>query len=263
MVARASPPRPHSPAGLAAQAGFRCKPFASACRGGPGSLVCRHFRSASKLHPGPLPSAPASWQEAGFGFVMFPLQTRPGGHACGHVRPGAGSILPPAPLSEPPWRHGRVASSGASRFRGGGGGASDLTQKVGASPGIHRCFWDPSMRFYCAAALVSFSSCPRTALSRAGTQGHRTGEGPGPASPNVGWGARQAENPRRDSRISAPGTGGPAQGAHGADCVSAGVSRTAAAELSGGTAGRGAGVPAGCQERAVWREAPGGSGLGR
>lgn len=72
-------PRPHSPAGLAAsQAGFRCKPFASACREGLGLWSAVTFASASKLHPGPLPSAPASWQEAGFGFVMFPLQTRPG-----------------------------------------------------------------------------------------------------------------------------------------------------------------------------------------
>lgn len=62
-------------------------------------LVCRHLclcqpfpaRVLRMACPGPLPSTPASWQETGFGFVMFLLQTRPGG-----LRLDADSILTPS-----------------------------------------------------------------------------------------------------------------------------------------------------------------------
>lgn len=114
-------PCPHSPIGLpASQVGFHGKPFTAACPEDLGLLSAVTSARASKFHPGPLPSALASWQEAGYGFLMFPLQTRPGrARVWTRVRPGAGSILPPAPLSELP-RGDKAGLSllGASRFRG-------------------------------------------------------------------------------------------------------------------------------------------------
>ena len=113
-----TPTQPRGPPRFSS--GISCKPFSAACREGLGLLSAVTFASASKFHPGPLPSALASWQEAGYGFVMFPLQTRPGrARVWARVRTGAGSILPPAPLSEPP-RGDKAGSTllQASRFRG-------------------------------------------------------------------------------------------------------------------------------------------------
>lgn len=102
-------------------------------------------------------------------------------------------------------RQGRLCSRPPGS-EGRGGGASDLTQKLSLP-------WDPSegrkpltpprsrpssegdALLTTPPPMVSFSSCPRTSLSRAGprevrsgTQGHRTGKGPGSASPTVGRG---------------------------------------------------------------------------
>lgn len=126
-------PRPHSPIGLpASQVGFHGKPFAAACPEDLGLWSAVTSARASNFHPGPLPSALASWQEAGYGFLMFPLQTRPG-RACmwTRVRPGAGSILPPVR------RQGRVVSArGLQVPRAEVAGPLTLPRKL-ALTGIH------------------------------------------------------------------------------------------------------------------------------
>ena len=94
---------------------------------------------ASKFHPGPLPSALASWQEAGYGFLMFPLQTRPGrARVWTRVRPGPAPSCPPHSCQShrSATRQGCLCS-GPPGSEGRGRGASDLTQKVSLD-------WDPS-----------------------------------------------------------------------------------------------------------------------
>lgn len=204
------PPCPHSPAGLpASQAGFRGKPFASACREGLGLWSAVTFASASKLHPGPLPSAPASWQEDQTGE----------GTRVDRVRPGAGSIRPPAPLSEP-----RAETRQGGLFwglqvpRAEAAGPLILPRRS-ASPGIHlrageRCRLRVRgpCAFYCAAACGLFPQLPQNSALQGRYSRPQNGRGARLRFPRRRMGSPPGgKSAARFAGLCAPGTGGSSQ----------------------------------------------------
>ena len=243
-------PRPHSPVGLpASQVGLLGKPFAAACPEDLGLLSAVTSARASKFHLGPLPSALASWQEACYGFLMFPLQTRPGSaRVWTRVRPGQALSCPPHRCQSP-----QSSCSGPPGSEGQGRGASDLTQKVSLD-------WDPSegrtpltraprsgraqrVTRFLLRRLLWFLSPSRsgTSLSRAGPESldqvlkATERPGPGSVSRRVGWGTPPGGKSR--GRLPDHRALGHRRlqltDARGGDCLTAGGSeRTLAAELS-------------------------------